>query len=99
MAAGRDHDQTTALHNIAGRMLIGMTIRHQSAAPLGVAEVIDRGRLNQRVGQDTFKGLARNIAGGERAIECVRDIAANSLYLVGLKCSSVEDAPRLRLLV
>src|ERR1700758_2923598 len=99
MAAGRDDYQAASLHDITRRMLVGMTVGHEAAAPLILAEVIRGGWLDQCVGQYPFKRLARDIASGEWAIESMGRIATNRLDLGGLERGAVERSPRGRLFV
>jgi hypothetical protein len=71
-------------------MLVGMAVRDQPAAPLGLREMVGRSWLNQRIGQDLLEGLARYIARRERAIERVSGVAANRLDTCGMKRTAVE---------
>src|SRR5438094_4943318 len=61
MAAGRDDHETPPLYDIAGGMLVGMPVGDKSPAPLLLGEVINRGRLDQGVGQYPLKRLARDV--------------------------------------
>ena len=80
-------------------MLVGMAVRDQSAAPLGLREMINRRRLNQRIGQHLLEGSARYIARRERAIERVGAVAADRLDTPRMKGISVECTPGGRLFI
>src|ERR1700730_14870125 len=99
MAAGGDHHQAPPLHDIAGGMLIGMPVGDESPAPLILREVIDRGWFDQSVGLYPLKRLARDVAGGEWALQCARGVAAHGRDPRGLECRAVERSPGARLLV
>jgi hypothetical protein len=71
MAAGRNHDQAPAAHDITRRMFIGMEVGYQLAASLSLGEVIGWSGFDQRIWKNPLKRLARNIAGRERAIKRV----------------------------
>ncbi len=81
MAAGGDHHKAPPLHDITGGMLIGMSVRDQSPATLVLAEVIDRGRLDQGIWQYMLEGFAGNVAGGERALQGRCGVAAYGLIV------------------
>jgi hypothetical protein len=53
MTARRDHHQTASLHDLTRRVLVGMTVVDQSAAPLVLGEMIDRDWLDQSIGQNS----------------------------------------------
>src|ERR1700730_3935957 len=99
MTAGGDHDEAPPLHDIAGGMLIGMPVRDEAPAPLLLAEVIRRGRLDQSVGQYPLERLPRDVAGGKWALQGTCGIAADGPDPRGLECRAVERAPGARLLL
>src|SRR5437868_6561263 len=80
-------------------MLVGMAVGDEPAAPLGLREMINRGRRNQRIGQDLLEGVARNIARRERAIERVSGVAADRLDTRRMKGILVECSPGGRLFI
>jgi len=80
-------------------MLVGMAVRDQPAAPLGLGEVIGRSRFDESVGQNPLKGLARDIAGRERAVEGMGGFATNRLDVDGFERRAIERPPRGRLFV
>jgi hypothetical protein len=94
-----DHNQAASPHNIARRMLVWVAVGDQSAAPLGLGEVIGWGWFDQSIGQNPLKRLARYIATGERAIEPMSALAVNRFDFGSLECRSVECSPRGRLFV
>src|SRR6516165_12584964 len=73
-------------------MLVGMPVGDKSPAPLLLGEVIERGRLDQGVGQYPLERLARDVAGGKRALEGMCGIAAHGLDPGGFKRGAVERA-------
>jgi hypothetical protein len=92
MAAGGDDHKAPPLHDIAGGMLVGMPVRDKLPAPLLLGEVIDRGRLDQGVGQYPLDRLARYVAGGKRALQGTCGIAAHGLDPGGFERRAVEGA-------
>lgn len=50
MAAGGDHHKAPPAHDVAGSMLVGMTVRDELPALLLLGEMIDRRRLDQCIG-------------------------------------------------
>src|SRR5438874_1374873 len=80
-------------------MLVGMAVRDQPAAPLGLREMVGRSWLNQRIGQDLLEGLARYIARRERAIERVSGVAADRLDTRRMKGILVDCSPGGRLFI
>jgi hypothetical protein len=99
MAAGRDDHEPASLHDVAGGVLVRMPIGEQPAAPLLLDEVIGRGRLDKRVGQDPLEGMARDVAGRKRALQGMRRIAAECREPCRFEQRPVERAPGHRLLV
>ena len=91
MAAGRDHHQPAPLDDVAGRVLLGMAVAHQLAAPLGVREMVV-GRDHRPAG-DHLEGVARDIAAGERPGERVRLGAAHRNHLLRHQPGPVGRAP------
>jgi hypothetical protein len=80
-------------------VLVGMPVGDKASAPLLPGKVIDRGRLDQGVGQYPLERLARDITGGERALQGMCGIAAHGLDAGGFERRAVERAPGDRLLV
>ena len=80
-------------------MLVGMAVRDQPAAPLGLREMVSRSCLNQRIGQDLLEGLPRYIARRERAIERVSGVAADRLDTRRMKGILVDCSPGGRLFI
>src|SRR5438132_2570040 len=93
MATGGNDDEAPPLYDITGGMLIGMPVRDELPAPLIRREVIDRGRLDQSIGQYPLERLPRDVAGGEWALQCARGVAAHGRDPRGLKCRAVERTP------
>jgi hypothetical protein len=75
-------------------VFVGVLVGHQPAAPFLLGEMIDRGRLDQGVGQHVFERGARDRAAGEGAAERVRMIAAYRLDMRRPQCLAVERPHR-----
>ena len=73
MAAGGNHDEAAALHDIAGRMLVRMLVGDEAALPFGMIRVRRRGSAGgqkglksiiERLGSDGFARLRLGVKPG-----------------------------------
>ena len=95
MPARRNDDEPASLDDIAGRVLIGVTVGDEAAAPLRVAVMIGRGRLDEGVGQHPLEGVTRDVARGERTLKRVCMLTGDGLDPRGGKRRPIMSSTRL----